>query len=189
MKKIKIGAKIPKYPMPTALVGANIDNKPNFLTVVWFSMVNFQPPIIAVVLNKKHYTNKGIKKNNTFSVNFPSADMVKITDYCSIVSGHEANKSKFFKTFYGTLKTAPMIKECPLTLECKLVETIAFATHEIFLGEIIETYTEERYLTNEVLDIKKINPIIYTAYDNKYWKLGDYIGQAMHIGKGFKTKK
>lgn len=188
MKKSKIASKIPIMPMTTTLVGANVDGKPNFLTVVWCCIVNFKPPLIAIVLHKKHYTNRGIQENRTFSVNIPSIDMVSLTDYCSLVSGREADKSTIFTTFYGILKTAPMIAECPICLECKLVETVGFATHEIFIGEIIETYTEKKYLTNDLPDIKKINPILYSMYDNNYWKLGESIGQAFHLGKKFKPK-
>ncbi len=189
MGKIKINKKIPMYPMTVTLVGANVEDKANFLTVVWCSIVNFRPPLIAVVLNKNHYTNKGIKETKTFSINLPSTDMVSLVDYCSIVSGREADKSTIFTTFYGTLKTAPMISECPISLECKLIETIGFATHEIFIGEIIDTYTEEGYLTNELPDVKKIKPILYSMYDNNYWKLGESIGQAFHLGKKIKPEK
>ncbi|KPJ73918.1 hypothetical protein AMJ52_02625 [candidate division TA06 bacterium DG_78] len=186
MEKIRIGSKIPVYPMPIALVGAHVDNKPNFLTVAWWSMVNFKPPLLAVVINKGHYTNNGIKENKTFSVNIPSSDMVKATDYCSTVSGFEEDKSTLFKIFYGELKTAPMIEESPLSCECKLIQTVEFASHEVFIGEIVTTYSEEQYLTHERPDIKKINPILYSMYDNKYWKLGEHIGVAMHIGKNYK---
>jgi flavin reductase (DIM6/NTAB) family NADH-FMN oxidoreductase RutF len=169
--------------MAVHLVGANVEGKANFLTVVWCTIVNFQPPLIAVVLHKGHYTNKGINENKTFSVNVPSADMISLTDYCSTVSGREADKSTIFDTFYGSLKTAPMISQCPICVECKLIETMGFATHEIFIGKIINAYTEKQNMTNDVLDITKVNPIMYSMYDNNYWRLGENIGQAFHIGK------
>ncbi len=183
MKKIELPARVPVFPMAVTLVGANIEGKPNFLTVVWCCIVNFNPPSIAVVLYKTHYTNKGIHQNRTFSVNIPSADMISLTDYCSMVSGREADKSTIFDTFYGSLKTAPMISQCPISLECKLIETMAFKTHEIFIGEIVKTYTEKKYMTNDALDITKVNPIIFSMYDNNYWRIGEKIGQAFHIGK------
>jgi flavin reductase (DIM6/NTAB) family NADH-FMN oxidoreductase RutF len=189
MKKSNLGAQVPVFPMAVTLVGANVDGKPNFLTVVWSCIVNFQPPLIGVVLYKTHYTNKGIHQNKTFSVNIPSADMVGLTDYCSMISGRDTDKSTIFETFYGSLKTAPMISQCPISLECQLKETGEFATHEIFIGEIISTYTEQKYITNEVLDITKVNPIIYSMYDNNYWRLGENIGKAFHIGKMLDRKQ
>ena len=186
MPKIKITSKIPVYPMPVIILGANVQGKANFLTVVWLSMVNFKPPTIAVVLNKGHYTNQGIHENKTYSVNVPSTDLLEATDYCSMVSGYDQDKSKLFDLFYGELESAPMIKDCPLTLECKLVKTVEFATHEIFFGEIVATYGDEEILTHERPDVVKIKPILYSLYDNCYWEIGKSIGRAMHIGKRLK---
>nr|MDO8082100.1 flavin reductase family protein [Candidatus Freyarchaeota archaeon] len=189
MEKKEIGAKNYLYPMPATLVGANVGGKPNYLTVAFCGIANLNPPVISVSLNKTHYTNPGIKENKTFSVNIPSAEMVKITDYCGLVSGSKVDKSKLFETFYGKLKTAPMIKECPLNLECKLVQTLEFSVDEVFMGEIVAAYSEERYLTNGLPDIKKINPMVFSMHDNNYWKVGELVGRAWNIGKKFKPKE
>jgi flavin reductase (DIM6/NTAB) family NADH-FMN oxidoreductase RutF len=65
--------------------------------------------------------------------------MAKV-DYCGIVSGKDTDKSSLFALFYGDLKTAPMIKEASLNLECSLVRTIEFHTNYFFIGEIKGTY-------------------------------------------------
>jgi flavin reductase (DIM6/NTAB) family NADH-FMN oxidoreductase RutF len=67
--------------------------------------------------NMAYYTNPAIKENGTFSVNIPLATMADVTDYCGLVSGKKCDKAKMFETFYGKLKTAPMIKECPYNEE------------------------------------------------------------------------
>ncbi len=185
MPKKKIASRIPVYPMPVIIVGANVDGKPNFLTVVWFSMVNFKPPTIAVVLNKAHYTNKGIYQSKTFSINIPTTQLIETTDYCSVVSGYDHDKSEVFDVFYGELKSAPMIQECPLAAECRVIQTLQFATHEVFVGEIVATYAEDEALTHEHPDVAKIKPILYSMYDNYYWELGKKLAHAMHVGKRF----
>ena len=186
MEKIAIGAKTFLYPMPTTLVGANVGGKPNYLTVAYCGIVQHNPALIAVSSGKKHYTNAGIKENGTFSVNIPSEELVTITDYCGIVSGTSVDKSILFEPFYGKLKTAPMIKECPLNLECKLVQTLDYGgSAEIFIGEIVEAYSEEQYLTNGLPDIKKIKPIVFSMHDNTYWKIGEHLAPAFKIGKKF----
>jgi flavin reductase (DIM6/NTAB) family NADH-FMN oxidoreductase RutF len=189
MKKLEIGAKTFLYPMPTTLVGANIRGMPNYLTVAYCGIMNHSPPIISVALGKAHYTNIGIKENGTFSVNIPSQELVKITDYCGLVSGHKVDKSDLFETFYGKLKSAPMIQECSLNLECKLIQTLEFAIDEVFLGEIVAAYCEDQYLTNGLPDIKRMNPIVFSMHDNNYWKIGEHLGRAWSIGKELKTKK
>ena len=114
--KVDLGAKGASYPMPVTLVGATVKGKPNFLAAAWFTFAGLNPPKVAVALNKAHYTNQGIKDNKTFSLCIPSEDMVKATDYCGIISGFKADKSSVFDVFYGKLKTAPMITECPSAL-------------------------------------------------------------------------
>jgi len=183
MAKKSVGSNIPVYPMPVVIVGAHVEERANFLTVVWFSMVNFEPPIIAVALNKGHYTNAGIRKNKTFSINVPSVRQVEATDYCSVVSGYEQDKSRVFQIFYGELKNAPLIQDCPIAAECRVTDTIEFATHELFFGEIVNLHTDNEILTNDRPDVAKAEPILYSMYDNNYWSLGKIIGRAMHIGK------
>jgi flavin reductase (DIM6/NTAB) family NADH-FMN oxidoreductase RutF len=169
--------------MPTTLVGANVGGKPNYATIAYCGIVNSNPPLISVCLRRTRYTITGIKENGTFSVNIPSADMVEVTDYCGIVSGRKVDKSTLFETFYGKLETAPMIRECPLNMECKLIQTLEFATHDTLIGEIVEAYAEEQYLTDGVPDIKKIDPILYSTKDSNYWRVGEYLAQAFSVGE------
>ena len=84
MEKIKLGPQTLLYPMPAVLVGAQVNGTPNFMTVAWCGIAAFKPAAIAVAIHKKRYTLKGIMENKTFSVNVPSTNMVKETDYCAL---------------------------------------------------------------------------------------------------------
>lgn len=184
MEKIKIGSKQFLYPMPTTLVGANVNGKPNFLTIAWCGIVGQNPAMISISLSKDHFTTLGIKQNGTFSVNIPSTNMVEVTDYCGIVSGKKVDKASSFKVFYGELGTAPMIMECPINLECKVARVIDDLNEDdIFIGEIVEAYSEDKYMTNGRPDVIKIDPIIFSTADNNYWKVGMHLGRAWDIGK------
>jgi flavin reductase (DIM6/NTAB) family NADH-FMN oxidoreductase RutF len=189
MDKINLGSTIPAYPMPVSLVGTHVNGKPNFMAVAWLSMVSYKPPRIAIALGKGHYTNPGIKENKTFSVCLPSEDMVEVTDYCGIVSGKKADKSEIFDVFYGELKTAPMINECPLSLECKLADIVQSGLNEIFIGEIFGTYTEERFLTDGKFDFQKMKPLILSQANTTYWGLGEPLAMAWNIGKRYKKMR
>ena len=158
MDKIEIAPERVYYPMPCSLVGANVSGKPNYLTVAWFTMVNPKPPCVLVSLNKAHYTNAGVKENQTFSINIPSAEIADRTDYCGLVSGHRFDKSGVFETFYGKLETAPMIRECACNVECRLIKTVEMPMEELFIGEIVSVYTEARYLTDGIPDLSKRCP-------------------------------
>jgi flavin reductase (DIM6/NTAB) family NADH-FMN oxidoreductase RutF len=185
MEKIKIDNNAFIYPMPMSLVGSVVDGKVNFLAVAWVSRVNFKPPMIGVALGG-HYTNKGIEEHKEFSINIPGSSMIEKTDYCGLVSGSRTDKSKLFDIFYGELKEAPMIKECPVCMACKVHDIVRLPSNTLFIGEIVEAFSEDQYLTDGHPDVKKINPFTLTMPDNGYWAVGDNVGRAWSIGKLFK---
>jgi flavin reductase (DIM6/NTAB) family NADH-FMN oxidoreductase RutF len=188
MKKINIDANTYVYPNPVTLVGVEVERKSNFMALGWVSRVNAKPPLIGIGVNRVHHTAKGILETKTFSINYPKSDMIDVADYCGLVSGKKVDKSNLFELFYGHLKTAPMIKECSLSMECKLINTIELPTNYFFIGEIVMSYTEEKYLTDGKLDIKKMNPLLLTMPDNSYWTIGEFVGNAWSIGKKLKEK-
>jgi flavin reductase (DIM6/NTAB) family NADH-FMN oxidoreductase RutF len=165
------------------LVGATVNGKANFMAVGWVTYANFGSPKILLALNSFHHTNKGILEHGEFSINVPSTDLIVKTDYCGIVSGDEYDKSKIFEVFQGELKHAPMIQECPVNIECKLVKTVEIEKDILLVGEIINTYTEEKYLTDGKTDLSKIKPFIVTMPDNNYWSIGDKLQKAWSVGK------
>ena len=186
MQKRNIETNVCLYPMPVVLVGAMVKGKPNFMTVGWVSRVNLRPPMIAVCINKAHYTYEGIFENRAFSVNIPGKSMVGLTDYCGLVSGRKVDKSKLFKVFYKELPGAPMITECPLNMECSLINSIDLPSNYLFIGEIAGAYCGEEFMTDGNPDIKKIDPFVLTMPDNSYWGVGEFIAKAWNVGKELK---
>jgi flavin reductase (DIM6/NTAB) family NADH-FMN oxidoreductase RutF len=170
-------------PMPVVLVGTQVSGKVNFMTVGWCSRANANPPMIVCGIGNYHYTPKGIAETKIFSVNIPSSDLMEKTDYCGMVSGEKVDKSSFFDVFYGSLKTAPMIRECPVSLECRLVQTVSLPTNTLFIGEIVGAYVDGNVIKDERLDYVEIDPLFLTMPDNRYWTLGKYVGDAWNAGK------
>jgi flavin reductase (DIM6/NTAB) family NADH-FMN oxidoreductase RutF len=186
MSKIKIDAGAAfVYPMPMVLVGAVVAGRANFMAVGWVARVNFKPPLFAVALGN-HYTNQGIAENRQFSINIPDVSLMQKTDYCGLVSGSKSDKSRIFDLFYGELEKAPLIGECPVCMACAVVETVKLPSNTLFIGEVKEIFTEEKYMTGGVLDVKKIAPFTLTMPDNGYWSVGEKIGRAWSDGKALK---
>ncbi|MFX1236297.1 MAG: flavin reductase family protein [Promethearchaeota archaeon] len=185
--KIKLGTYI--YPLPVVIVGANVESKANFMIVAWCSVVERTPPMISLSCDEKHYTNIGIKKNKVFSVNIPSEELVEKVDFIGTNSGNEIDKSGIFDVFFGDIKDVPMIREAPVNMECKLIKTIQTGKgHEIFIGEVVAAYAEDRFFTESVLDITKIKPLLYSTGERKYLRIGEVIGTAFSIGKNYMKK-
>ena len=188
MNKVKTGWKLPLLPLPVCILGTHVNGKPNFNTIVWFNMLHDNPPLIGIAMAKRHYTNQGIKQNKSFSVNIPTCDMVVVTDYCGLHSGSKVDKSKEFELFYGDLKTAPMIRECSVNIECKLVNIKEFKNTDLFIGEIVEIYSDEKYIKNNKPDVKKFDSFIFLMPNGPYWKIGDYLAEAYEVGNKYKPK-
>lgn len=167
---VKIGNKNYLYPNPIILVGTNVNGKTNYLNVSYCGIVNRIPAMISISLNKSHYTCAGIKENKSFSINIPSVGMLEVTDYCVIVSG----------------KDVPMIQECPINMECRVIHELDLGgTNIIIIGEVVQIYSEEKYLTNNIPDLKKINPILVSIYEFNYYGVGEKIGKAWDVGKNY----
>jgi len=188
MSKIKIdsGAAF-LYPMPMVLVGAVVEGKANFMAAAWVARVNFKPPLFLIALGP-HHTNKGIEANKAFSINIPDVSLIEKTDYCGLVSGGKTDKSELFDVFYGELDKAPLIKECPVCMSCSLYQAVKVPFDVLYIGEPKEVFTEEKYMTDNQLDIKKINPFTLTMPDNHYWSVGENLGKAWGMGKALKKQ-
>ncbi len=187
MSKKNLGNKSFLYPFPVTVLGANVNNQPNFMTLAFIGIVNTNPGMVAFGCNRTHHTAVGIKETGTFSINLPSTDMIKVVDYIGCVSGKKTDKSGVFKVFYGKLETAPMIEECPLCLECKVLKVLDLGGLDYtVIGEIIECYCEEKCLTNNLPDIEKLKPYLLSMYENRYFSIGEYLGKAWNIGLNYK---
>ena len=190
MTKNKIRLSSYLFPRPVVLIGANVNGKPNFEPLAYVSSIEDEPPLISIASYETHFTNIGIKENETFSVNTPSEEIIEGTDYCGIVSGNEVDKSEVFEVFYGELKTAPMISKAPLNLECKVIKTLVIKDltgvekgHELFIGEVVNAYAEDEYLTEGAPDISKLNTFTYSM--KQYWKVGERVAKAWEIGEKY----
>jgi flavin reductase (DIM6/NTAB) family NADH-FMN oxidoreductase RutF len=186
MDKIKIDRSAAfLYPMPMVLVGSVFEGRANFMAVGWVSRVNFKPPLFAIALGP-HHTNKGIDENREFSINIPDDSLIEKTDYCGLVSGSNTDKSELFNVFYGESDKVPLIEECPVCMSCSVYDAVKLPSNTLYIGEPKEVFTQEKYMTDNQLDIKKINPFTLTMPDNHYWSVGENLGKAWNIGKNIK---
>lgn len=192
MGKVTMGPQYLIYPMPILLVGANVHDKPNFMAVAFCGIANAEPPMISIAIQHHRYTHGGIRQNLTFSVNIPSSDLIKEADYCGITSGSKVNKVEAcqFKVFYGQLNNAPLIEQCPVNLECRVVHILDLGSHSLIVGRIEETYVSESCLTNGKPDVNKIKPLIYNRAPSRHYQaFGEVVAKAFSIGEELKPKE
>ncbi|MHA2233609.1 MAG: flavin reductase family protein [Candidatus Hodarchaeales archaeon] len=185
--KVKLG-KIPLvYPIPIILAGALVHGRANFEEIGDVGIMGINPPIVFISSGQNHYTNVGILEHGTFSINIPSTTLLTKTDYCGIISGRDVDKSQLFDVFLGELETAPMIRECPVNLECKVIKHFSIQHRQIFVGDVAQTYVSSEFVAEKddqkrIVDMVKLDPIIY-ALDNRYYRIGEPIGVGYQEGK------
>lgn len=183
MAKKNLGNSFNLYPMPVVLVGTVTDGEPNFMTAAWLTKLNTEPPLIGVSLSHKQHTARGIKQTGEFSISYPSVDQAMLADYCGLVHGWEENKAAHVDIFKGTLEKAPMVRQCPVSLECRLDQVVELPKDFFFIGEVINVYASEAVLTDGKIDPLKLRPLVLTMPDNSYWTLGERVGDAWSIGR------
>jgi flavin reductase (DIM6/NTAB) family NADH-FMN oxidoreductase RutF len=183
MKKITMGPQPMLWPHPTVLVGADVDGKADFAAVAWAGVAAGTPPAVSIALQHPRYSLKGIRRNLSFSVNIPSRDMVRETDYCGLISGAKTDKVRDckFKVFYGKTAGAPLIEQCPINLECEVLHILNMGSHALVIGKVVETHVSEDCLTDGKADVSKVKPFAYIP--GNYYAIGDAFADAFSIGK------
>ena len=187
MPKKAIGAVSLLYPIPIVLVGAMVGERPNFTTIGDVAIMGIRPPLVCISLNCTHFTTEGVQAHGVFSINLPTTAQLQVVDYCGIVSGKTADKSDLFTLFYGD-SGAPMIEECPVTLDCQVEQEVRIEHRCIYIARVLQTYVDEQYVDavdgRTIAELPALDPIMY-ALDNRYYRLGDMIGTGYFEGRQF----
>ena len=190
--KRSLGSKTIIYPTPVFVVGSyDKSDRPNIMTAAWGGICCSKPPCVAVSLRKATYTYGNIVEQQAFTISIPSEDHAKLADYCGLVSGK--SHDKFVDTGLTPVKSdlvnAPYVKEFPLILECKVLDTFEIGLHTQFIGEIMDVKADEDVLgEKELPEIEKVKPILFAPENLDYYGVGRHLGKAFSIGKQVKKR-
>ena len=186
MSRVEIDRQNIGFPMPVAVLGTRYEGRSNFMAVAWLTRVNFTPPLIAVAVGSSHASAAAIAANGCFGLSFPSRRQLVATDYVGLVSGSSVDKSAVFPVFLGEHEGAPMAANCPVTMECRLAQSLVLPTNTLFIGEVVKVYAAEEYMSEGTVDLRKTDPLLLSMLDNCYWPLGaEPIGKAWSAGRDF----
>jgi len=179
------------YPSLTTIVGCVVQGRPNFLAVAHVGIMNHgQPQYLSFGINKAHHSGQGILEHGQFSVNIPDESLLVETDYVGIVTGKNTDKSGVFELFKGGLEHAPLIKACPVAMECRLDRVLDFKTHDVFVGEIVKTWADEAVLTPKgAPDPARVRPLLFDMNTVGYYALGARAGDCWSAGKALKAAR
>ena len=166
------------FPCPVVLVTSIDSNgKPNIITLAWAGTVCSEPPTVGLGIRPQRYSYRLIEDSGELVVNIPTKDLLKEADYCGVVSGK--NVDKFSETGLtpepAEKVKPPLIKECPVNLECVVKEKIPLGVHHLFLAEIVLVHIDQKILSEKGnIEFTKITPFVYNL--REYWSLNKKIG-------------
>lgn len=164
-------------PVPAALVTCGTVEKPNVLTIGWTGIVCTRPPMTYISVRPERFSHDIIMNSGEFVINLSTAKMCRETDLCGVKSGRDADKFKLcgFTSAEAKAISAPLIEECPVSLECRVTESKLLGTHTMFLAEIVGIDVDEEYIDeNDRLDMEKCGLMAYAH--GEYFSLGKKLG-------------
>ena len=167
------------YPTPLVVVGAMVDEKPNWLLVGHLGIMGHDHLMISMA--KVHYTNKGIIENKALSVNIVTEDWLKKADYVGCVSGHKEDKSKVFDFTTGETG-APLLSDAKVVMECELEDTYETTGFDNFILTIKHTFADETVLNSQgQIDYRNLKPVLFEMPTYEYLRTGEVIGKCMKL--------
>jgi len=130
--------------------------------------------MIGIAIRPGRYSYALIERRGEFVVNIPTKDLLNQTEYCGVISGRDVDKfSKSGLTPQPSSKVAPpLIRECPVNLECKVRKKIRLGSHDLFIGEVVSLHVEEDLLDSRGdVDFSKTCAMTYMHVG--YWEIGN----------------
>ena len=177
------------YPIPAALITSGDMENSNILTVAWTGIMNTNPAIVYISVRPERYSYKLIQENKEFAINLTNKDLAFATDWCGVRSGAKYDKFKEMKLTKEKAEfiKAPLIKESPVSIECKVIEEKTYGSHTTFIAEVLSIDADEKYIDeNGSFDISKCELIAYA--NGGYYVLGKKIGKFGYSVEKKKTK-
>lgn len=171
-------------PVPCVMVSLGDMEKSNIITVAWCGITNTVPPKTYISVRPSRYSYEILKEKREFVINLTPSSLAKKADWCGTYTGRKVDK--FEKCSFTKEKAskidAPMIGECPISIECKVTDIIPLGSHDMFLADIVAVNVEKSLLEGDKLCINRAHLCAFAH--GEYYKLGERIGKF-----GFSVKK
>ena len=166
------------YPLPVVMVSmADRNGKNNIITIAWAGTVCTNPPMVSISVRPERYSHHILKETGEFVINLTTRSLAFATDFCGVKSGRDTDKFKELGLTPAAASEikAPMIKESPVNLECRVCQVLPLGSHDMFLAEVAAVHVEERYMDeNRKFHLEQAEPIVYSH--GAYLLCGEQLG-------------
>lgn len=159
-------------PVPSVMVSCGTMEESNIITIAWTGIINSDPPMTYVSIQRSRHSHDIIEKNGEFVINLVSSDLTKAMDFCGVRSGRDVDKfsSQGLTREPADTVAAPLIAESPLNMECKVTDILRLPTHDMFMSEITAVHVDERFVDEKgAYDFGAMDLVAYNH--GKYYRL------------------
>ena len=166
------------YLLPAVMVSCGTMEKSNIITVAWTGILNTNPAKVYISVRPTRYSYNLIKENREFVINLTNKQLAKATDWCGVKTGAKVDKFKEMKLHKekANFVKCPMIKESPVSVECRVTEIKELGSHHMFVADVLAINADEKYIDEKgAFDISKCDLIAYS--NGHYYSLGKKIGK------------
>ncbi len=179
------------YPVPAVMVtcGSNVESF-NIITIAWAGTINTAPAMTYISVRKERHSYDLIKDSGEFVINLTTEALVHATDFCGVRSGRDMNKFEVtgLTPAEATHVKAPLIKEAPVNIECRVTEIKELGSHDMFLAEVLAVHVDDKYIDETgKFNLDQSKPICYSH--GAYFGLGDQLGTFGYSVMKKKTKE
>lgn len=187
--KIQLKSKDILFPIPSALVVSGIGDDSNITAVAWIGIVGSNPPALGISLHKNRNLLSLIRKTQEFTANIPRQTDFEKVDYCGIASGKIVDKFKEtgFTRINACNVNTPIIKECPLNIECRVMQEVDLFDWILIIGEILEVNLDADCIDEKgKIYVDKVDPLVYIPTIREYWSIGHKLADGFRVGNNMK---
>lgn len=187
------------YPLPAVLVTVtDKEGNDNVLTIGWTGTVCTNPAMAYISVRPSRHSYHMLKETGEFVINLTTKELTYATDYCGVKSGKDVDKFKEMQLTKEKAEhvKAPLIKESPVNIECKVVDVIPYGSHDMFVAEVLCVHADKEYMDESGrFDLSKAKPIVYShgfyyATGEKLGKFGYSVAKKVRkVKKSYKVKK
>ncbi len=133
---------------PTVLVGARHGGRDNVMAAAWAMPLDFDPPKVAVVIDRNTFTRRLIEASGSFALSVPCRVLADATYAAGSLSGAD-HEDKFaacgLASFPAQRIDAPLVDGCVAWLECRVIaEPHHQQAYDLFVAEVVAAQADER---------------------------------------------
>ena len=166
------------YPLPVVMVSlADRDGRPNIITLAWVGTVCTNQHMVSISVRPERFNYPILKESGEVVINLTTKELAFATDYCGVKSGRDVDKFKEMglTPIPASEVKAPMIKESPVNIECKVRQILPLGSHDMFLADVVAVHADEKYMDEKhKFHLEQAEPIIYSH--GSYFGCGELLG-------------